>query len=569
MASAANPHRSTERGQPCPRLLVLFLAVSLATQAVSPAATPVGSTFTYQGRLNDGTAPANGLYDFRFAVFDDVAAGNQIGPTITNGAVLVSNGVFTTQLDFGGGTFSTNARWLELGVRKSPGTFTLLNPRQPITATPYALAALNAASVAASNLTGLVSDTQLSTNVALQNTGASFTGPVRASSFIGDGSGLTSVGTAAMVNRLLTTNDIYIFDGDSRTATTGWPEYAITNLFFAGRASLWTNLSVSGSSIGSGTNRYATIVHALRPTNGQNAYLFDAFGINDLLIFDAVSAFSIKSNYWRTARSDGFKVIALTIPPANDGYSFAVNYPRRLYSAFDDNRRRLNQMIRQSGLCDGVIDADAVINEPANTSVYQGDAVHFQPATAVSLGALASQYMLTLGRRNLAEDFSPNYPRWRTTLPLKNAPRVVGNDPAQTLPGNDGGGVFGFYDVLTFTPGTNRSFVEHIPFRMGWTNLSVLLWLTTESSNTSYFYATMTATLLNTNTLAGLEGPGAACSTSTRLVINSYPQVQQIPFNLSWTNDIAPRQLWTQFYGLDGTNLTDKVYVLDLEASGY
>src|SRR5262249_15954800 len=183
--------------------------------------------------------------------------------------------------------------------------------------------------------------------------------------------------------------------------------------------------------------------------------------------------------------------------------SFAVMYPRRLYSAFDDNRRRLNQLIRQSNLCDGVIDADAVINDPVNTSVYLGDRVHFQTATAISLGALASQYMMTLGRRNLAEDFSPTYARWKPTLPLKHAPRVFGNDPAQTLPGNDQGGVFGFYDVLAFTPGTNRNFVEHIPFRMGWTNLSVALWLTTESSNASYFVATMAATLLNTNALTG------------------------------------------------------------------
>jgi len=558
-----------ERGQPCPRCAIVYLILLLLGHATSQAASPIASAFTYQGQLTDGTGPANGIYDFRFVLFDAVSSGNQIGPAITNAGVAVSNGIFTAQLDFGPDAFAVNARWLELGVRKGAGTFTSLTPRQPIAPTPYALAALNAASVAATNLSGTVSDTQLSTNVALLSLGASFNGPVSASSFAGSGSGLTNIGTAAAVNRLVSTNDIYVFDGDSRTATPGWPEYAMTNLFFAGRASLWTNLAVSGTSIGSGTNHYATIVHALRPMHGENAYLFDAFGINDLLVFDAVSAFSIKTSYWQTARADGFKVIALTIPPADDGYSFAVLYPRRLYSAFDDNRRRLNQLIRQSSLCDGVIDADAVINDPANTAVYSGDRVHFQAATAVSLGALASQYMMTLGRRNLAEDFSPTYLRWKATLPLKNAPRVTGVGPTATLPGNDLGGVFGFYDTLTFTPGTNRNFVQHIPFRMGWTNLSVQLWLTTESSNTSAFWATMTATLLNTNALTGLEGPGAACSSSKIPVFNSYPRIQPILFNLFWTNDSAPRQLLTQFEGIDGPDLTNKVYVLDMEVSAY
>src|SRR5947208_4633816 len=61
------------------------------------------STFTYQGRFTDGGTTANGTYDMQFKLFDtaSVGAGNQIGSTITNGAVLVSSGVFTVQLDYG------------------------------------------------------------------------------------------------------------------------------------------------------------------------------------------------------------------------------------------------------------------------------------------------------------------------------------------------------------------------------------------------------------------------------------------------------------------------------------
>jgi hypothetical protein len=55
--------------------------------------------------------------------------------------VPVSEGLFTVPLDFGAGVFTGDARWLEIGVRPglSSGAYTLLSPRQALTATPYAL----------------------------------------------------------------------------------------------------------------------------------------------------------------------------------------------------------------------------------------------------------------------------------------------------------------------------------------------------------------------------------------------------------------------------------------------
>ena len=104
-----------------------------------------GTAFTYQGRLNNGTNPANGSYDLRFAVYDALSAGAQQGSLLTNAAVAVSNGVFTVQLDFGTGIFNGNSRWLEIGGRTNgSATFATLIPRQPITATPYAIYASNA-----------------------------------------------------------------------------------------------------------------------------------------------------------------------------------------------------------------------------------------------------------------------------------------------------------------------------------------------------------------------------------------------------------------------------------------
>jgi hypothetical protein len=110
-----------------------------------------GAAFTYQGRLTDSGNPADGLYDFQFKLFDDddFVAGNQVGNTITSFNVQVANGVFTAQLDFGACStcFNGAPRFLEVGVRPagSPGSFTVLSPRQPIAAAPYAVRSLSAA----------------------------------------------------------------------------------------------------------------------------------------------------------------------------------------------------------------------------------------------------------------------------------------------------------------------------------------------------------------------------------------------------------------------------------------
>ena len=104
------------------------------------ASAPLSTGFTYQGRLTDGGSPANGDYDFQFKLFDAASDGTQVGSTVTVGDHTVTGGLFTVQLDFGG-AFTGDARYLEIGVRpgRSTGAYTTLSPRQPLTATPYAL----------------------------------------------------------------------------------------------------------------------------------------------------------------------------------------------------------------------------------------------------------------------------------------------------------------------------------------------------------------------------------------------------------------------------------------------
>ncbi len=106
---------------------------------------PVGAGFTYQGRLTDGGAPAEGTFDFEFKLFDDPTGGVQVGGTVTRDDVDVSGGLFTVQLDFGQ-VFDGTALYLEIGVRpgSDTGAYTTLAPRQALTAAPYANYALAA-----------------------------------------------------------------------------------------------------------------------------------------------------------------------------------------------------------------------------------------------------------------------------------------------------------------------------------------------------------------------------------------------------------------------------------------
>jgi len=121
-------------------ILLLMVVFVLLVVEIGQAQS-LGTVFTYQGRLNDGGEPVNGPYDLEFKIFDAKILGSQIGETIIKQGVGVYGGYFTVSLDFGSGAFNGDKRWLELGVRPgdSSETFTTLDPRQQVTATPYAL----------------------------------------------------------------------------------------------------------------------------------------------------------------------------------------------------------------------------------------------------------------------------------------------------------------------------------------------------------------------------------------------------------------------------------------------
>lgn len=124
------------------------LAVCAALAASSLAvAQPITDSFTYQGTLNDGGAPANGLYDITFQIHQAEIGGTaSFSKTVAN--IEVTDGLFEAYINFAlsGVVFDTDqTRWLELRVTEAgqPGV-TILAPRQRIVPAPLANYALRA-----------------------------------------------------------------------------------------------------------------------------------------------------------------------------------------------------------------------------------------------------------------------------------------------------------------------------------------------------------------------------------------------------------------------------------------
>ena len=117
----------------------VFMAGCIATIQAKAQVT----AFTFQGRLSDNGVAANGTYDLRFSLFNTNANGSPLAGPLTNSTVSADNGIFSAVLDFGANVFDGTPRWLEIGVRTNGGIvpYTTLNPRQFISAAPYAISA--------------------------------------------------------------------------------------------------------------------------------------------------------------------------------------------------------------------------------------------------------------------------------------------------------------------------------------------------------------------------------------------------------------------------------------------
>lgn len=139
-------------------IILLVITLALAASAFGQS-----SAFNYQGRLNDAGAAANGTFQFQFKLYDAPNGGAQVGGTLSDVSVLVTNGTFSTALDFGAAAFPGADRYLEIAVRKTPGDpYTTLTPRQKINSAPYSNKA-KTADTFSGNLSGDVIGSQNAT----------------------------------------------------------------------------------------------------------------------------------------------------------------------------------------------------------------------------------------------------------------------------------------------------------------------------------------------------------------------------------------------------------------------
>ncbi|HET9316919.1 MAG TPA: hypothetical protein VFQ51_15105 [Vicinamibacteria bacterium] len=212
---------------------------ALALAGVVSAQTPVGTAFTYQGRLTDGGNPATGSYDFRFTLFDAAAGGAAVGSPVTANGVAVAQGLFASVLDFGPAAFAGQARWVQVEVRPAGGgTYTALAPRQPLTPAPYSLfsSSTDPANLTILNAANLVSGTVPSARLSgtyglalnLSNAGNQVSG-----TFTGVGTGLTALNASNLAsgtvpsavvsgtysNALTLSNPANVFVGDGAGLT--------------------------------------------------------------------------------------------------------------------------------------------------------------------------------------------------------------------------------------------------------------------------------------------------------------------------------------------------------------
>ncbi len=121
---------------------------ALAVCASAAVAQGQSETFTYQGQLKLNGAPVSEEVDMKFTLFGSDSATEPVaGPLLFDGvtysSIQVTGGLFSAELDFGPGALQLG-QWLEIEVRSphdpgDSGPYTVLTPRQRISAAPFAL----------------------------------------------------------------------------------------------------------------------------------------------------------------------------------------------------------------------------------------------------------------------------------------------------------------------------------------------------------------------------------------------------------------------------------------------
>jgi len=240
-------------------VFVLLLAIALPVVNAqnwerAPQATQ-NHAFSYQGSLTDAGNPANGSYDFEFKLYNSLAGGAQVGSTVLGADIVVSNGIFSTTLNFDN-VFDGTALFLQIAVRDgaSSGAYTTLSPRQSLTPAPYASGFVPGASVTGSGNVFAVTSTSGSSNKAISGSATNGAGNpvgVYGESADTNGRGVEGRATAASGS----TVGVYAISENS----TGYGVFAVGGLHgVKGQTTAVNGFGVWGTS-GSGAGSYGVV----------------------------------------------------------------------------------------------------------------------------------------------------------------------------------------------------------------------------------------------------------------------------------------------------------------------
>ena len=305
-----------------------------------------GTAFTYQGRLNNGGGAANGSYDLTFTLFATNTSGIAIAGPVTNTAVGVTNGLFTTLVDFGLGAFIGTSNWLEIAVStNAANNFTTLAPRQQLTPVPYA--------ITAANVSGTISAAQLPAAVVTNGaSGVSFSG-----TFNGNGTGLS------VPSNVITQNESGVTLNGTFTGTgTGLTTVTAGNYVFAYDTTTQT-IASQNTFQNITVNNYSTQINGWTHTPGTAVFTCAQSGIYMVQYVAESTSFDIIDNDVITVRA---LLNSVEIPG-----SAAVGY---IYSYSENPYSQDQKEITKSFI----------------VSITSGSALVFQVADATSnLGSIA------------------------------------------------------------------------------------------------------------------------------------------------------------------------------------
>ena len=200
------------------------LGIVIALLASLRLAVAQGTTFNYQGRLNDGDVPATGVYDLQFGLWNAAVGGIQIGGTVLVNDLAIANGLFTASLDFGGLAFDGSARWLQIAVRPgaSGGEYAPLATRTQVLPSPYAIYASKAATATTASAASAVPWSGIT------GVPAGFSDGVDNDTLYTAGTGISLAGTALSLNTAYTDGRYVDVAGDTMTGTLAVPNLSVS-----------------------------------------------------------------------------------------------------------------------------------------------------------------------------------------------------------------------------------------------------------------------------------------------------------------------------------------------------